>query len=233
MRPGAFAPVEPTAPDAQELLLDELADPAYAAAQPTWFDLLSQAVLDWFQSLQFAPGEGPPVLALVIGGVLVALAVLVAILVYGLPRRRTRSRAAGELFGESDRRSVKELRRASITAASRGDHALAIAERFRALARALDERTLLSVMPGTTAHEAARQAARAFPAEREALDAGADAFDGVRYQGRAGDQGAYEALRMLDERLQQAQPILPSAGAPGSAAGPGSSPAPSRAGAPS
>ncbi len=233
MRPSTFAPVDPSGPDAQELLLDELADPAYAAAQPTWFDLLSQAVFEWFQNLQFSPGEGPPVLALVIGGALVALAVLVAILVYGLPRRRARSRAAGELFGESDRRSVKELRRASAAAAARGDFALAIAERFRALARALDERTLLAVMPGTTAHEAARQAARAFPAEREALEAGASAFDGVRYQGGEGDQAGYDALRMLDERLQQTSPILPSADGAGPAAPGGSPAARARAGAPS
>ena len=46
-------PVEPDAPDARELLLDELTDPAYAESQPTWFDLLSQAVLDWLGSIRF------------------------------------------------------------------------------------------------------------------------------------------------------------------------------------
>lgn len=212
MRSASFSPVEPSAPDAQELLLDELADPAYAEAQPTWFDLLSQGVLEWFQNLRFAGGDGPPVLALIIGGALIAVAVLVAILIYGLPRRRARSRAGGgELFGESDRRTVRELRRASATAAAQGDFALAIAERFRALARALDERTLLAVLPGTTAHEAARQATRAFPDEGETLAAAADAFDGVRYQGRPGGQDAYDAMRMLDERLQLATPVLPPA----------------------
>jgi len=211
VRLASFSPVEPSAPDAQELLLDELADPAYAQAQPTWFDLLSQGILEWFQNLRFAGGDGPPVLALIIGGALIAVAVLVAILIYGLPRRRARSQAAGELFGESDRRTVRELRRASATAAAQGDFALAIAERFRALARALDERTLLSALPGTTAHAAARQATRAFPVEGEALEAAADAFDGVRYQGRPGFQDAYDAIRMLDERLQQATPVLPPA----------------------
>ena len=63
-------PVEPDAPDARELLLDELSDPAYAEAQPTWFDLLSQAVVDWFSSLRLAEGEGVPALALVIGAAL-------------------------------------------------------------------------------------------------------------------------------------------------------------------
>ncbi|MFM2353521.1 MAG: hypothetical protein RLZZ608_927, partial [Actinomycetota bacterium] len=62
-------PVEPDAPDARDLLLDELTDPAYAESQPTWFDLVTQSVLDWLGSLRLAEGEGPPALAFVIGAI--------------------------------------------------------------------------------------------------------------------------------------------------------------------
>lgn len=197
-------PVEPDAPDARELLLDELSDPAYAESQPTWFDLLSQAIVDWFGSLSLGEGSGPPALALVIGAVLIAAAIAAALLVYGLPRWRARSRRDAELFGERDRRSARELRRDADRAASAGDFARAIAERFRAIARALDERTIVSALPGMTAHGFARAAGRRFPDHASELEAAADRFDGVRYLGRAGTAEHYAAVRALDEALDAA-----------------------------
>ena len=135
LAPWARAPLEPDAPDARDLLLDELSDPVYAETQPTWFDLLSQAVLDWFASWQLVGGDGPPALALVVIAVLLAAGILIAILLYGLPRWRRRSTVTDDLFGETDRRTARELRRDAEKAASAGDWATAIAERYRATAR--------------------------------------------------------------------------------------------------
>jgi len=205
------APLEPDADEARDLLLDELSKLEYAQAQPTWFDLLVQAVLDWFGSLRLGGGGGFPLGVLLVGLAIVAAAVLVALLVYGLPRFRRRSRVTDELFGESDARTARELRRDAQTAAARGDWRTAIADRYRAIARGLDERTLVSLLPGTTAHAVARQGARTFPDAGAELEAAADLFDGVRYLDRAGDRDGYERVRALDERLVATQPELASA----------------------
>lgn len=196
-------PVEPDAPDARELLLDELTDPAYAESQPTWFDLVSQSVLDWFASLRLGEGGGPPTLALVIGAIVLAAAIAAAILIYGLPRWRNRSRLTAELFGERDRRSARELRRDADRAAAAGDFGRAIAERYRAIARALDERTIVTALPGTTAHGFARSAGQQFPEHAGGLETAADRFDGVRYLDRPGTADDYAAVRALDEEIDR------------------------------
>jgi len=82
------APLEPGPDEARDLLLDELAKLEYAQAQPTWFDLLTQAIVEWFGSLRLGGDGGFPLGVLVVGLALVAAAVLVALLVYGLPRFR-------------------------------------------------------------------------------------------------------------------------------------------------
>lgn len=203
-------PVEPDAPDARELLLDELTDPAYAESQPTWFDLLTQSVLDWLGSLQLTEGEGPPALAFVIGAIVLAAAIIAAIVIYGLPRWRTRSRLqAGDLLGEHDRRTARQLRRDAERAANAGDWPLAIAERYRAIARSLDERTIVTALPGTTAHGFARAASRQFPEHRAGLDAAADRFDGVRYLDRPGSADDYALVRALDEAIEATRSPLP------------------------
>jgi Domain of unknown function (DUF4129) len=203
-------PVEPDAPDARDLLLDELTDPAYAESQPTWFDLVTQSVLDWLGSLRLAEGEGPPALAFVIGAIVLAAAIIAAIVIYGLPRWRTRSRLqGGELLGENDRRTARQLRRDAERAAAAGDWSLAIAERYRAIARSLDERTIVTALPGTTAHGFARAAARQFPEHAARLEAAADRFDGVRYLDRPGAADDYALVRALDDTIAAAPSPLP------------------------
>ena len=202
-------PVEPDAPDARDLLLDELSDPAYAESQPTWFDLIAQSVLDWFGSLRPGEGGGPPALGLVIGAIVLAAAIAAAILVYGLPRWRSRSRLATELLGERDRRTARQLRRDAERAAAAGDWPRAIAERYRAIARALDERTIVTALPGTTAHGFARAAARQFPENGSQLEAAADRFDGVRYLDRPGTAADYTLVRELDEAIDAKPSPLP------------------------
>ncbi|GAA1689573.1 hypothetical protein GCM10009792_07100 [Microcella alkalica] len=206
--PVVTAPLEPDADGARDLLLDELAKLEYAQAQPTWFDLLTQSIIEWFANLEFGGTGGLPLGVLLVGGVLIALAVIAALIIYGLPRWRRRSRAGDDLFGESDARSARELRRNAAAAAARDDWHTAIADRYRAIARSLDERTLVALLPGTTAHAVARQAARAFPDAGADLEAAADLFDGVRYLAHDGDRDGYERVRALDDRLVGATPLL-------------------------
>jgi Domain of unknown function (DUF4129) len=207
-RVPARIPVDPSAPDAQQWLREELAKAPYQAARPTWFDRLSQAFFDWLGSLTAPSGEGFAAWVPLIVTVLVVGVVVAALLIFGVPRLNRRSRLAAELFGDDDRRTADDMRRAARAAADRGDWSLATEEIFRAVARGLVERTVLAVTPGTTAHDFAVRAAAAFPAERGRLAGAAEAFDRVRYLGRPGTEQGYRALADLDRSLAGAQPAV-------------------------
>jgi hypothetical protein len=200
-------PVDPDAPQAHDWVVQELAKPEYQAAKPTWFDLASKAVQDWLASL-FSSGGGSfsGVLLIVLTVVVIAL-LAVAFIVFGLPRINRRSRLAGDaLFGADDTRDAATLRSSAERAARAGDWALAVEERFRAIAQSLDERTIVMLTPGTTANGFAVRAASAVPAESERLAAAARTFDGVRYLGRTAVAAQYDELVALDQSLQAARP---------------------------
>ncbi len=201
-------PVDPTPPEAQEWIVNELSKPAYQAAQPTLFDRISKAIGDWLASLTTGDVQGPPGLGLGLIVLLIAAAIVVAILIFGLPRLNRRSAVSGSLFGEDDARDAATMRADAAAAAARGDHTTAVAEQFRAIARGLAERLLVTVTPGTTASGFASRAGDAFPAERGRLTTAAVVFDGVRYLGREGTADEYRDLVALDESLRAAKPRL-------------------------
>ena len=178
-------PVTPDAPEARRWLRDELSKAPYDAARPTWFDRLSQAILDWFSSLTFG-GDGGGGWIPVVVTLVVALLLVAAILIFGLPRRARRRRQPAGLFAADEHRTADQMRRAAATAAAAANWTLAGEEAFRALAQGLAERTIVRPTPGTTAHSVAELAAAAFPAEHARLRQAASLFEGVRYQiGRA------------------------------------------------
>jgi hypothetical protein len=203
----AEVPVDPGTPDeARDRLLEELSKPEYQAARPTWFDLVAKAVQDWLAGLTFGDLDGPPALAMLLVVFAIAVAVVVALVVFGLPRLNRRSTASFELFGARDERSADDLRAAAEAAAARGDFALAISEMFRATARGLAERTLVTPSPGSTAHDFGRRAAAAFPELAVRLEAAASSFDEVRYLGRPGNADAYRLVAELDRDIRSASP---------------------------
>lgn len=203
---GAEVPVDPDAPQARQWLIDELAKAEYQAAQPTWFDRLSKSIADWFASLQVPSGDGISAIVPLVVIVLAAALLVAAFLIFGMPRLKRRSTVTGTLFGAQERRNAQALRLAAEQAAASGDYALAVQEMFRALARNLAERTIVTVLPGTTAQGFARRAAEAFPLHHDQLEASAGAFDGVRYLGRAGSQTDYEALAALEHQVRAEKP---------------------------
>lgn len=208
--PGAHIaelPVDPDADQAREWLVTELGKPAYQAARPTWFDLVSKAIGDWIASLRVPDGSGfGGLIPLVVVLVVVAL-IVVAFVVFGRPRLNRRSQVSpGALFGDDDTRSSAELRASAERAAAGGDFVTAIEEAFRALARQLAERTIVMTAPGTTARDFSGRAARAFPAAADELAACAALFDGVRYLDEVGDRAGYDRVRTLERRLQAERP---------------------------
>lgn len=205
---GFEPPVEPDAEEARRLLLDELSNPQYAAAQPTWFDMLAGAVWEWISNLTLSgPGIEFGLTALLIA---VGAALLIgAFLIVGVPRMRRHSAVTGPLFGVDEHRTASQLRASARSAASGGDWDTAIEEQFRAIARSLQERTILTPTPGTTAQGFSLQATTAFPDHAAELRAAATVFDDVRYLGATGTEAHFETLVALDRSLEGTAPILP------------------------
>jgi len=202
-------PVDPTATEAREWLQTELAKSEYQAARPTWFDQFSAWIRDTISDLlSSANGDGPPGAGIIIVLVAIAVVLIVAFLIFGLPRLNRRSRVTGELFGENDDRDSDTMRAAARQAADRGDFALAIAEAFRSIARGLAERTVLTVSPGTTARDFAARAGLAFPDHTASFTDAALSFDDVRYLGGSGSREQYDRIAALDTAVRAAKPDL-------------------------
>jgi hypothetical protein len=208
-------PVDPDAPEARDWLIEELSKQQYQEAKPTFIDLLAQRVLQWLADIiDWLSGTGAAgprtdaplwLLAVVVPLVII---LVIAFLLYGLPRLNRRSSVTGALFGEDDARDAASMRRAAERAAAAGDYTTAIAELFRSLARGLAERTLVSTYPGTTAREFARRAAVVFPAEAEQLTTAALDFDGVRYLERVGTGEQWAAMVALEQKLRASRPAV-------------------------
>jgi hypothetical protein len=199
-------PLNPDAPTAQQWLIDELSKSEYQQARPSWFDNLTDQIANWFQGLSFGGVEGPPAFGLLVIVVLVAIALVLAFLVFGLPRINRRSRVTGALFGEEDERSSVQLRAAAEAAAKRGDFEQAIADMFRSIARGLAERSVLTTTPGTTAHDFGVRSGTAFPPLSADLSAAAISFDDVRYLDKAGTRAQFDDLASLERRVRAAKP---------------------------
>lgn len=201
-------PVDPEPPEARDWLINELTRAPYQAAQPTLFDRVAKAISDWFASLQPGDANGPPTLGIAVIVTLVVVGLVVAFLIFGVPRLNRRSTVAGSLFGEDDSRNAAGMRADAAAAASRGDFTTAIEEMFRSIARGLAERTIVTTTPGTTARGFAGRAGAVFPAFAGQLTAAATSFDEVRYLGREGTEAAYLAVSTLEQQLRGARAQL-------------------------
>ena len=203
-------PVDPDAPEGQEWLIDELAKPEYQAAQPTLFDRISRQIFEWLAELFQNGGqlEGPPTLSLAIVLALVIGGIVLAIVIFGVPRRGRKSAVTGSIFGEDDDRSAAMMRQDAERAAANGDHSTAIAELFRAIARGMAEREVLTTFPGTTATDFASRSGRVFPAQADRLVSAAQVFDGVRYLDRVGTPEQYATMASLERDLRHARAAL-------------------------
>jgi len=196
-------PLVPDPDQARQWVEQELADPTYAQAQPTPIDRAARAVADAVARL--FQGEGGdawgPVIAVAAVVVLIVV-VAVALVVWGRPRRVSRSaRESAAVFGDDRGRTASELRAEAERAAAAGEWDAAIAARLRALARDLDDRGVVETPPGATVQAFARRAAAVFPAQTDVLAASAALFDDVRYLRRPGTEAGYRRLCALDEAL--------------------------------
>lgn len=202
---------DPFAPDGEEARRwaeQELQNPRYADAKPTWFDYLAEDVAEFIAGLfSTETGEQTGNVALIIVTVVIVAALITVLILWGKPRMSRRmSRRSTELLGEQDDRSAAQLRADAERSARSGDWDSATVLRFRALARGLLERDIIDPAPGATAQAIAREAARAFSAHHAAVTTAAEAFDDVRYLRHPASEDSYRALAATDAAISSAVP---------------------------
>lgn len=135
-------------------------------------------------------------------GVLVLLLVAAVVVAIRVARRTMRTgRGQGGLFGSVEM-SAEQHRSAAEQAAARGDWAVAIRHRLRAVARQLEESSVLSTVPGRTATELARDAGQAIPGLSGELRRAAVIFNDVTYGELPGTEPAYRLVADLDDQLR-------------------------------
>jgi hypothetical protein len=196
--------------EARRRAVEELAKAKYGGL-PDWADeLLSRLgrVLDRIVGaiLQFVFGAGAggggfsP--GFVIAVVLLLVALGLVIWKVGLPRWRRRSRDMALDLDVSI--SATDYRQLAEQHAEHGDWRAAVRDRFRALVRELEVRTILDVRPARTAWEAAYAAGRLLPGCQDDLRTGADVFSAVMYGDRLAEESLYRRMAAIDERVMAA-----------------------------
>jgi hypothetical protein len=200
----AGVPVHPDRGTARDWAVQELSRQEYQDAKPG----LGERLLRWFWNLVDGTSLGfgaPPTLALVL-----IVAVIAAVVFYAVRRsgglRPAARRKAGAVLPQRHTTAAEHRSAAERHAAAR-EWGPAVVERFRAIARELEERALLRPQPGRTAMEVARDGGAALPDLAGGLLAAARSFDDVSYGHLEVGPEADQALRSLDERLRAARPV--------------------------
>ena len=192
----------------------ELSDPAYARARPGWVTRFARWLLDRLQDLQVPGGLAPGrTLGLVLLLLLLAGVVAVVLTRTGPLRRAGRSQRPGAVL-DDHRRTAAEHRSLADEAAAAGRWTTAVRERFRAVTRSLEERTVLAERAGRTALETATEAGGVLPPVSADLRSAARLFDDVVYGGRPATASHDRQLRHLDDQVATARPVLEPAAAP-------------------
>lgn len=198
----------PDGDEARRWAEEELANPRYADAKPTWFDLLARDIGRFLRDL-FTSENGANVgpAALIIVSVIIVAALIAALIIWGRPRSARSIRTArGDLLGANDDRSAAQLRSDADRHARDGDWDEATILRFRALARGLLERDLIDPAPGATAQAIIREASTVFADESAAMRRAAVSFDDVRYLRHPASAKSYRELADTDDRLRARRP---------------------------
>lgn len=194
--------------EARERILEELSKDEYDDS-PGFVAWLLGAIEDWLARMVDGV-DGSSATQTVIAVLLALLLAAVVVLVLrrtGLLRRSPALAVDAALDAEPVL-SGEELRGAARDAidAGRTDDGTVLA--LRALVRDLEERTLLDVATGMTAHEAATRAALTFPDLRGRLQRGADAFDTAAYSVRSVGAKPAEDMLRLAEYIAETAPDL-------------------------
>jgi hypothetical protein len=202
--------VSPDGPQARQWLTEELAKDDYRDGRP----LLSR-IIEWVVDLinellsrlngtgPTGPGAPPIAVALVVGLVVAAIALLLTRI-----RRERRTVTDSEaVLGDLDLTApqFRDRGRAAMRDRRWND---AVIEFTRAIAREAADRTLLADAPSLTAHEIGLQLAPVFPDHLDTTSRTMDLFDAVRYGRYAATHDDARLAQDHDETLRKAKPVL-------------------------
>jgi hypothetical protein len=194
--------------EARRRVLEELARGEYHRGKGflAWF---LGVLEDWLDSLTGGGDGASPVLIVLLAVLclLVVLALLAVLRRSGRMRRDTALSVSSRLDADPVL-SAQELRRRARAAADEHRHGDAAVLGMRSLVRDLQERTLLDLADGMTAHEASHEASRAFPDVRTRLLRAAQVFDTAAYSRHHVDAKSAEDVVRLAEYVAEATPQL-------------------------
>ena len=198
-------PLDPSSPEAQQWVRAELAGSEYVTEPSIW-----QRFLEWLSSL-FDGRSGPGLLPS--WGVVLVVAVLLAVVALVVlrlvrPEAVTRRRASATAPLDDEGLSAADYRRRARESTDRGDWDAVLLDGYRAIAASALERTLLTELPGRTAHEVSIALAPVFPVHADALASAASSFDDVRYGHRRTTKAQAMATTELDTELLRTRPAL-------------------------
>ena len=202
---AAEPPVLPDAGEARRWAAEELAKPEYRDAAPSWLDTLWRNFLDWLQSLDGSSGDAAAVPSPVIA--LVVAAIIAAAVILARPRLNARARKDRDVFERETAMSAADYRTRADAAAAAGNWGDAVVDRFRAVVRSAEDRTILDPQPGRTADEAARALSEPFGSQSGRLARAAAVVDRIRYGNRAAGSADYQEMAGLDAALEAMKPI--------------------------
>lgn len=157
-------------------------------------------LLDHFfhTTLKHAPAGDFGALALIIVVLAVAAVIIWRV---GIPRRTP---AMGAVLQTDSTLTAAQHRQLASDAAGQQDWRTAVIERMRALARELEERSILDPRAGRTATELAREAAVRVATASAALQAAANTFNRVAYGGSSASVDDLATLVRADDAVQAA-----------------------------
>lgn len=201
---AAEPPVLPGAGEARRWAAEELAKPEYREAAPGWLETLWKSLMEWLQSMDGSADAGSTVPSPVIG--IVIAVIIAAAVIIAKPRLNPKARQAKEVFEGNSVLTPADYRQRAEASAAAGRWGDAVVDRFRALVRSAEDRTILDPQPGRTADEVARELAAPFPAEAQRLGKAARTFDAIRYGNRTADAADYQAMASLDNALEALKP---------------------------
>ncbi|MEE1620318.1 DUF4129 domain-containing protein [Zafaria sp. J156] len=196
---------EPGLDEARRELVDELSRREYADATPNpiveFLQRAWEAFLEWIDSLNSLQANLGSVVVLVAVAVIVAVAVL-----FVRPRLRRSAAPPAAEVGVDTALGAQDYRQRAAAAAVVHDWPTACLERFRAIVRSAEERTLLDEQPGRTAFEVSMRLEAVFPQQAEELDRAALLFNEVHYGFHPASAGDWNAVSALDAALEAAVP---------------------------
>jgi len=184
---------------AHEAAQRELGKPIYPKAS------LTERLMDWIDELLYKlanAGSSVPGGWLTLSVLLILLAIAIVV-AFRIARRTMRTSRGGtySLFGEHEL-SAAEHRATAEQYAAAGNWSAAIRHRLRAVARQLEESSVLDPIAGRTATELARDAGRAIPNLATELNRAAEVFNDVTYGERPGTEPGYRKIADLDDHLR-------------------------------